>query len=117
MKVLCYATKLAAGLSTDENLSKKFGIFSKKISGARATLRLIDDIPMLRYTLEFGLGKQVKRIENKDDKMQKKKKSRIIELRNLTEQCRQWVCLPISLITFTIRWRKSVGLWNIKCLM
>lgn len=52
---------MAGGLSGNGNadLAKKLLIFSSKISGARTTLRLIDDIPLLRYTLEYGLGKQV----------------------------------------------------------
>ncbi|XP_055322006.1 peroxisomal membrane protein 11C isoform X2 [Sitodiplosis mosellana] len=58
MKILCYSAKLASGLNSDKNpeLSKRLAIISKKISGARATLRLIDDIPMLQHTLEYGLG-------------------------------------------------------------
>lgn len=61
MKILCYSAKLASGLKADENpdLAKRLAIVSSKISGARATLRLIDDIPMLQYTLEYGLGKKV----------------------------------------------------------
>lgn len=61
MKVLCYTTKLVSGLSKTSNplLAQKMAIFSSKISGARATLRLIDDIPMLKYTIEYGFGKKV----------------------------------------------------------
>lgn len=61
LKTLCYSAKLAAGLyvTTNPDLSKRLAIFSSKISGARATLRLIDDIPMLQYTLEYGLGSKV----------------------------------------------------------
>lgn len=59
--MLCYTTKLASGLCKKDNpdLAKRLATFSSKISGARATLRLIDDIPMLQYTLEYGLGKKV----------------------------------------------------------
>lgn len=83
MKALCYAAKLMSGLyaTSNSDLSKKLAIFSSKISGARATLRyngltvmlqflflqyiinifrLIDDIPMLKYTLEYGLGQKVR---------------------------------------------------------
>lgn len=61
MKALCYSTKLISGLyaTSDPDLAKRFATFSSKISGARATLRLIDDIPMLQYTLEYGLGSKV----------------------------------------------------------
>lgn len=61
MKILCYSAKLVAGLNVERNpdLAKRFAIVSSKISGARATLRLIDDIPMLQHTLEYGLGSKV----------------------------------------------------------
>lgn len=58
MKALCYSAKLASGLYAAKNpeLAKKLGRISSRISGSRATLRLIDDIPMLQYTLESGFG-------------------------------------------------------------
>lgn len=81
MKALCYTTKLMSGLyaGTNSDLSQKLAIFSSKISGARATLRylnnfgicviliindnhvsrLIDDIPLLKYSLEYGFGQKV----------------------------------------------------------
>lgn len=61
MKALCYSAKLVAGLNSSKNpdFAKKCAIFSSKISQARATLRLIDDIPMLQYCLEYGLGRKV----------------------------------------------------------
>lgn len=67
MKILCYSAKLVAGLNVERNpdLAKRFAIISSKISGARATLRLIDDIPMLQYTLEYGLGRKVRRSRTK----------------------------------------------------
>lgn len=60
MKGLCYSAKLIAGLQLNRSpeLSKKFAIFSSKLSGARATLRLIDDVPMIQYALEYGLGEK-----------------------------------------------------------
>lgn len=61
MKLLCYSAKLIAGLNAtrDPDIAKRFATISSKISGARATLRLIDDIPMLQYTIEYGLGRKV----------------------------------------------------------
>lgn len=58
MKALCYSAKLASGLYAAKNpdLAKKLGRISSRISGSRATLRLIDDIPMLQYTLESGFA-------------------------------------------------------------
>ncbi|XP_030370644.1 peroxisomal membrane protein 11C [Scaptodrosophila lebanonensis] len=65
MKVLCYSAKLVAGYHAKRNpdLAKRYAIASSKISGARATLRLIDDIPMIQYALEYGLG------ENEPDRI------------------------------------------------
>lgn len=67
MKALCYTTKLASGLYATSNpeLAVSLAKISKQISGARATLRLVDDIPMLQYTLEYGLGSKVGIIKNK----------------------------------------------------
>ncbi|XP_011211695.1 peroxisomal membrane protein 11C [Bactrocera dorsalis] len=58
MKALCYSAKLVAGYHAKRNpeLAKRYAITSSRISGARATLRLIDDIPMIQYALEYGLG-------------------------------------------------------------
>lgn len=39
--------------------AKKMATFSSKMSGTRAALRLFDDLPMLKYTLEYGFGKEV----------------------------------------------------------
>lgn len=58
MKALCYVAKLTGGLTARQNadLSRKLLIVSSKISGARTTLRLVDDLPLLQYTLEYGWG-------------------------------------------------------------
>ncbi|XP_055383175.1 peroxisomal membrane protein 11C, partial [Condylostylus longicornis] len=58
MKILCYSAKLISGVQIKNNpeMSRKFAIISSKISGARATLRLIDDVPTLQYIMEYGLG-------------------------------------------------------------
>ncbi|XP_033245963.1 peroxisomal membrane protein 11C isoform X1 [Drosophila miranda] len=65
MKALCYSAKLVAGYHAKRNpdLAKRYATASSKISGARATLRLIDDIPMIQYALEYGLG------ENEPDRV------------------------------------------------
>ncbi|XP_055908961.1 peroxisomal membrane protein 11C [Eupeodes corollae] len=62
MKVLCYTAKV---LSTPNSTiktenAKKFYIFSSRVSQARATLRLIDDLPAILYALKYGLGRQEK---------------------------------------------------------
>lgn len=64
MKALCYGTKLIGGYYADRKpeLAKRYAIASSRISGARATLRLIDDIPMIQYALEYGWGQNVSTI-------------------------------------------------------
>lgn len=61
MKVLCYAAKLISGHYSRQKpeLAKRYAIASSRISGARATLRLIDDIPAIQHALEYGWGKEV----------------------------------------------------------
>lgn len=61
MKAICYGAKLVSGIQKTSNpeYSRKFAVISSKISGARATLRLIDDIPMIKYAIDYGLGLEV----------------------------------------------------------
>ncbi|EEZ97396.1 peroxisomal membrane protein 11C [Tribolium castaneum] len=58
LRTLCYTTKLIGGLHGNKALADKFLLFSKHMSGTRATLRLLDDLPMLKYNLEYGFGKE-----------------------------------------------------------
>lgn len=61
VRTLCYTTKLASGMysSKDPDFAKKLAIFSSKMSQTRATLRLLDDLPMLSYSLSYGTGSKV----------------------------------------------------------
>ncbi|RZC38279.1 peroxisomal membrane protein 11C, partial [Asbolus verrucosus] len=58
LRTLCYTTKLIGGLHTNKVWAKKFLLFSHHMSTTRATLRLLDDLPMLKYNLEYGLGQE-----------------------------------------------------------
>ena len=40
----------------NDDLAKKFATISTKMSQTRANLRLFDDLPMIQYSLEYGLG-------------------------------------------------------------
>ena len=40
----------------NDDLAKSFATFSSKMSQTRANLRLLDDIPMIQYSMEYGLG-------------------------------------------------------------
>lgn len=42
----------------NEDLAKKFAIFSTKMSQTRANLRLFDDLPMIQSSLDYGLGEK-----------------------------------------------------------
>lgn len=42
----------------DADFAKKFAIFSTKMSQTRATLRLLDDLPMIQYTMDYGFGEK-----------------------------------------------------------
>ncbi|KAH8401616.1 hypothetical protein KR009_006786 [Drosophila setifemur] len=65
MEALGCGAKLVAGFQANRNpdLAEKFVTVSSKISGARATMRLIDDLPVIQYSLEYGLG------ENEPDRI------------------------------------------------
>jgi peroxin-11C len=52
---------LASAVQTNngnDDLAKKFAIISTKMSQTRANLRLFDDLPMIKYSLEYGLGEK-----------------------------------------------------------
>lgn len=59
MRTLCYTTKLVSAIQAaqgNDEVSKKFAIFSSKMSQTRANLRLLDDLPMVQYTMDYGWG-------------------------------------------------------------
>ncbi|KAK9882230.1 hypothetical protein WA026_019745 [Henosepilachna vigintioctopunctata] len=58
LRTLCYSLKLVGGLTGNELLGDKLIYISKHLSDTRATLRLLDDIPMLKFSLDYGLGKK-----------------------------------------------------------
>lgn len=59
IRTLSYATKLAAAFVSSEETARKLDSISGQLSACRTILRLFDDIPMLNYTLTYGLGKEV----------------------------------------------------------
>jgi peroxin-11C len=59
IRTLSYATKLAAAFVSSEETVRKLETISGQLSACRTVLRLFDDIPMLNYTLTYGLGKEV----------------------------------------------------------
>lgn len=59
IRTLVYTTKLAAGLVSSKETVLKLETISGQLSACRTVLRLFDDIPMLNYTLAYGLGKEV----------------------------------------------------------
>lgn len=59
MRILSYTTKLVSGLITSETMTKKLDTFGSQLSECRTVLRLFDDLPMLNYTLTYGLGREV----------------------------------------------------------
>ena len=58
MRTTAYAAMLVAGAARGD-LAKNAGTLSRQLNAARTILRLFDDLPMLAYTLKYGLGSQV----------------------------------------------------------
>uniref|UniRef100_A0A1B6JQ36 Peroxisomal membrane protein 11C n=1 Tax=Homalodisca liturata TaxID=320908 RepID=A0A1B6JQ36_9HEMI len=54
LRFLCYTSQLIGGVTKQ----KKYSKFSHHLSECRTTLRLLDDVPMLMYSLSYGLGKK-----------------------------------------------------------
>lgn len=57
MRLLCYTCKLLSGLSS-RKCDKLDNIYNN-LNECRTFLRLFDDLPMLNYTLSYGLGSKV----------------------------------------------------------
>ncbi|XP_073980655.1 peroxisomal biogenesis factor 11c isoform X2 [Rhodnius prolixus] len=58
MRILYYSAQYLAGITKSKELEHKLNIFSDQINCCRTVLRLFDDIPMLTYTLSYGLGRK-----------------------------------------------------------
>ncbi|KAF5295109.1 hypothetical protein FQA39_LY13260 [Lamprigera yunnana] len=58
VRILCYSAKLLGSISNDKVFAKRCSTFSAQMSTTRAVLRLFDDLPMLKYSLQYGLGKE-----------------------------------------------------------
>jgi len=54
LRLICYTSQLVSGCTNNKKLSN----LSELISECRTTLRLFDDLPMLTYSLSYGLGKK-----------------------------------------------------------
>lgn len=59
LRTICYSTKLISGLTSDPLLAKRMQNVSSQMSAARLILRLLDDLPMLKYAMEYGFGEEV----------------------------------------------------------
>lgn len=59
MRTLCYTCKLIGSLTQDQTIRRKLLKFGAIMSKTRATLRLFDDLPMLKFNLDYGLGENV----------------------------------------------------------
>uniref|UniRef100_A0A0V0GAZ2 Putative peroxisomal bioproteinsis protein peroxin n=1 Tax=Triatoma dimidiata TaxID=72491 RepID=A0A0V0GAZ2_TRIDM len=58
MRIMYYIAQYLAGITKSNELEQKLNIFSDQINCCRTVLRLFDDIPMLSYTLSYGLGRK-----------------------------------------------------------
>ncbi|CAG9768901.1 unnamed protein product [Ceutorhynchus assimilis] len=100
IRTLCYLSRLLGELQSDSELQKKFNIFGSSMSGTRTTLRLFDDILVLRNNLQYGFGK------NEPDKYMA-----ILGITsNLIDQC----YLPVEKISWLAKHRLLTGINNSK---
>ncbi|XP_038079403.1 peroxisomal membrane protein 11C-like [Patiria miniata] len=60
MRVIGYGSLFLSGLVKSSAKSKKLLTISTELSACRTILRLFDDLPMLGYSLSYGLGTQEK---------------------------------------------------------
>ncbi|XP_013782976.1 peroxisomal membrane protein 11C-like [Limulus polyphemus] len=57
IRTVSYAALYLSGI-TQGNISRKLKIVSSELSQCRTVLRLFDDLPMLKVSLSYGLGKE-----------------------------------------------------------
>lgn len=60
LRTLSYVSKFAAGVAKDPKRAAQYDNFSSQLSACRAALRLLDDVPMIAYVFEYGLGRKEK---------------------------------------------------------
>ncbi|XP_051967797.1 peroxisomal membrane protein 11C [Xyrauchen texanus] len=60
IRILCYGSQLVGGVISGKNSHSSLGrsllLFSAQLSQCRTTLRLFDDLSMLAYSMNYGLG-------------------------------------------------------------
>lgn len=59
IRTCCYASSLLSGFVKDKNAARLL-LFGARLSECRVVLRLFDDLPMLVYTCNYGMGKKEK---------------------------------------------------------
>uniref|UniRef100_A0A224YVJ3 Peroxin-11C n=1 Tax=Rhipicephalus zambeziensis TaxID=60191 RepID=A0A224YVJ3_9ACAR len=97
IRTLGYACLLSSGL-TKGSLSRKFRIASSEFSHCRVVCRLLDDWPMLQYSLSYGTGKH----EN-DSTLQM-----LGVLKNIADQ----VFYPIEHISWLCNKKNNLSRWQ-----
>uniref|UniRef100_T1ISQ4 Peroxisomal membrane protein 11C n=1 Tax=Strigamia maritima TaxID=126957 RepID=T1ISQ4_STRMM len=58
LRLINYSCLLLSSAIRNRKLSSKFVTIANEVSQCRTTLRLFDDLIMLRYSLAYGLGKE-----------------------------------------------------------
>ena len=63
MRLLAYTCSLVSThLPQGTNAARRIAAYGTGVNGTRAFTRFLDDIPMLKATLSYGLGKKVRDI-------------------------------------------------------
>lgn len=95
VRLCSYAAAFLSGASRG-NISTKFGVISKELSYARVILRLFDDLPMLTYTMRYGLGKH--------------EESKLVQVLGVLSNLVNQSYFPIE----HLAWGADKGLWHLQ---
>ncbi|KAG9466078.1 hypothetical protein GDO78_017248 [Eleutherodactylus coqui] len=60
IRTLCYSCQLIGGVGEERCGGRRLLIVASQLSHCRTVLRLFDDLSMLAYSLQYGLGKKEK---------------------------------------------------------
>lgn len=62
LKLLCYSLKFSTGFAESSKSIHDLKLVSSEISNCRTILRFLDYVPVLKYTLSYKFGKNVRTV-------------------------------------------------------
>ncbi|KAL1509483.1 hypothetical protein ABEB36_004208 [Hypothenemus hampei] len=100
IRTLCYLSRLIGELQSNPELQKKFATFGSQMSATRTTLRLFDDVLVLKNSIQYGFGR------NEPDKY--------MALMGITSNILDHIFLPLEKVSWLAKHKLLTGIDNSK---